>query len=45
MATTSKPRVPFTSPYNEFCRVHRALVPANLTNAARERLMGDLWAR
>ena len=45
MTTASKPRLAYISPYHEFCRVHRALVPANLTKKARERLMGDLWAR
>ena len=35
----------FTSPYNEFCKAHRSQLPAGLTNSARERTMGNLWAQ
>ena len=36
---------PYTSPYNQFCRVHRLSLPAGLTNSARERTLGNMWAQ
>ena len=33
----------YTSPYNEFCREQRPLLPAGIKNSDRERAMGHMW--
>ena len=33
----------FTSPYHAFCSVKRPTLQVNLPNAARERLLGQMW--
>mmetsp|Transcript_15297 Transcript_15297/g.37934 ORF Transcript_15297/g.37934 Transcript_15297/m.37934 type:complete len:411 (-) Transcript_15297:259-1491(-) len=45
-ATTSarrKKRPGFTSPYHEFCKERRPLLPAGLSNSEREKLLGMAW--
>ena len=32
-----------TSPYHEFCQIHRKLLPAGLSNAEREKKVGQMW--
>ena len=34
---------PYTSPYHEFSREQRPLLPASLNNADRERAIGQRW--
>ena len=42
----AKPSVkpqPYTSPYHEFCREQRPLLPRGIKNADREKLIGQKW--
>ena len=42
-STTMKPRGAYTSPYYEFYREQRPLMPAGLSNADREKAVGHRW--
>ena len=33
----------FTSPYHLFCKANRPMLPTNLKNADREKLLGEMW--